>query len=114
MNSGIVFLGTPHPSFRRRKEWARLNLILQCSINTSKIILAQGELEANQVAHLSLEFEEVPIEAPIISAYENKATKVSGKWLMYKKQIVRKLKPPPRPSPYQIKLWSFNFQSPAC
>jgi hypothetical protein len=74
--SGVVFLGTPHPTYKNEKRWPYLGLILRSKSKFPKVVLAQAELEAAIVANVSQKFEEIGLEIPIISVYEQRKTKI--------------------------------------
>ena len=86
--SGLVFLGTPHPTWSRRQDWSLLSPNLKFSLNVSSTLLAQAEMEANAAASISQKFQECGIEAPVISAFEQRKTKVRGGWAPFRKKLV--------------------------
>lgn len=91
MNAGIIFLGTPHPTYRQPKLWRRLTPMLSCTTKFSKVNLAQAELEAAIVANISQKFEEAGLEIPVVSIYEEKKTKVGEGWFRSRKELVREI-----------------------
>jgi hypothetical protein len=87
----VVFLGTPHPTYRRQNQWSQqLSLILQSSLKLSKRSLVQAELEAAAVANISLKFEEAGIDVPILSAFELRESKVAIGLFQTRKVLVSK------------------------
>jgi hypothetical protein len=90
MTAGIVFLGTPHPTYRQPKMWRRLTPMLSCTAKFSKPNLSQAELEAAIVANISQKFEETGLDIPVVSIYEEKKTKVAEGWFSIRKELVRK------------------------
>ena len=86
--SGLVFLGTPHPTFSHRKEWSLLSPNLKFSLNVSKALLAQAEVENAVAANTSKKFQEIGIDLPVLSAYEGKKTKVRGGWINLRRTLV--------------------------
>ena len=87
--SGTVFLGTPHPSFRRQEEWLRLSFILRASSKYSKGLLAQAEIEGPVVANLSLKFQQAGLEHAIVSVYETRSTKIPDGFFRSRRELVR-------------------------
>jgi hypothetical protein len=89
--SGLVFLGSPHPTYKLKALWPRLNLLLRLTSGFSNLALAQAEHEAGIAANISLKFYELGLQVPVLSAYETKKTKVSGGWFKSRKQVVSHL-----------------------
>ncbi|KAJ6043169.1 uncharacterized protein N7446_001365 [Penicillium canescens] len=73
--SGLVFLGTPHPTFIKEPAQNRLDNILSSISRLSKKTLENIAKEAATVCNVSLKFEEVYFRHSIITAYEGQPTK---------------------------------------
>lgn len=86
--SGIVFLGTPHLSYRKQNVWKRLGAILQSNSKFAKKLIAQAEDEAAILANVCQKFVETGIDIPILSVYETKKTKIRSSWYSRGKKIV--------------------------
>ena len=91
VHSGIIFLGTPHPTYAHPLHWSKLNLILRSTTRLSKTSLAQAELEAAIIANISLRFEEAGIEVPVLSGFESKVTKIPDGLFTSHKLVVNEL-----------------------
>ena len=85
--AGVVFLGTPHPTYKNEKTWPRLGSILRSKSKFSRPIIAEAELEAAIVANVSQRFEEIGLEIPIVSVYEQKKTRI-GEGPLKAKELV--------------------------
>jgi hypothetical protein len=88
VHSGIVFLGTPHPTYENRTNWPVLSHILRATVKLPKASLEQAETEAAIIANVSFKFEEAGIEVPILTAYETKPTKINSGMLSPRKMVV--------------------------
>lgn len=87
MVSGLVFLGTPHPTFM--KEHNKLDNILSSIARLSKKLLDDIAMESATVCNVSLRFEEVYFRHPIITAYEAQVTKFrTGSLTTSRREIV--------------------------
>ena len=91
VHSGIVFLGTPHPTYAHRLHWPKLNLILRSTTKLLKKTLVQAELEDAIVANVSLKFEEAGIEVPVLSGFETKPTRIPDGIFTSHKSVVNTL-----------------------
>lgn len=81
VSSGLVFFGTPHPNFNHKEQWFRLGLMLRSHPRISKLMRSQAELEANILAYVTQEFDQIDIDTPVISVFETKATKINEGFL---------------------------------
>jgi CTP:phosphocholine cytidylyltransferase-like protein len=86
--TGLVFLGTPHPIYRKDTPTDQLDSIVNASKMRSKEMLAAIREEVAFVWNVSLKFEEVTFEYQVISAYETKVTKIPIGFFRSKREIV--------------------------
>ena len=89
MNSGIVFLGTPHPLYIDCSKWARLNLILKSNASISQSFLAEAERDVARMANVSSDFDKLRLDVPIISVYEKKESRIRVNYWRSIKVVVR-------------------------
>jgi hypothetical protein len=88
MQGGLVFFGTPHPSFRHRDKWINLGYILKLKTKIKREVLAQAEQGWPTVASVSKAFEECGLETSVITVYETKISKLSSGVFKSRKEIV--------------------------
>lgn len=88
VHSGTIFIGTPHPTYAKRSEWFKLNLVLRAGLKLSRIRLAHAELEAATVANISRRLEQSRIDEPILSFCEKRKTKIYGRFFVSEKHVV--------------------------
>ena len=89
MNSGIVFLGTPHPLYIDCSQWARLNLILKLNACVSQSFLAEAERDVARMANVSSGFDKLRLKVPIMSVYEEKESRIRLNYWRSIKVVVR-------------------------
>ncbi|OCL10100.1 hypothetical protein AOQ84DRAFT_402651 [Glonium stellatum] len=73
--SGIVFQGTPHPTYRKRSDWRKLISILRSVLKCSRPFLVQAEHKTAVVADICQKFEEADFAVPVISVFEGQETR---------------------------------------
>jgi len=86
--AGIVFFGTPHTKKNRPESWAQLTKLLKYTGNFAKRFLVQSELDALAAASLSEDFEQSGIEAPVLSIYETKSTRVKEGFWPFRQEVI--------------------------
>lgn len=88
--AGLVFLGTPHPTIRRRENWSPLSLILRAVLRMPGNMLSQAELEAVTIANVSDKFHNAVSGTglPVLSVFEKKKTHIGDKLSMNRKHLV--------------------------
>ena len=83
-----MFLGSPHPTFEKPQEWAKLALVLKACTKLSKKVVDRSSGDVFAVANISQKFDESGSGAPVLSAFEGKLTKVNLNLLSSKREIV--------------------------
>ena len=91
VHSGIVFLGTPHPTYAHRFQWPKLSFLLRSTAKLSKKSFIQAELDSDIIANVSIKFEEAGIEVPVLSGFETKVTKIPDGIFSSLKSVVNTL-----------------------
>ena len=90
--AGVVFFGSPHIKKDAPENWARLTRLLQFAGKWPKHFLVLSELDAVAAASICEDFEQLGIEAPVLSIYETKPTKLKeGFWPIRQQVIVSSL-----------------------
>lgn len=81
--AGVLFFGTPHTKTKKPEQWCRLTLLLNFAARLPKRFLAHSEADANAAAIICEDFEQSGLEAPVLSIYETRPTKVrSARWML--------------------------------
>jgi hypothetical protein len=84
---GIVFLGTPHITAANERASQAFSRILRSDPRSpSKRTVSQKDLSS--LAVVGLQFEELNLQIPILSAYETLETKLSAPLWFSKKAVV--------------------------
>ncbi|KUJ16719.1 uncharacterized protein LY89DRAFT_63258 [Mollisia scopiformis] len=86
--SGVVFLGVPHPTYPRRDLWPKLTDMLRACTNLNKSRLEDAENDVATVANLSDKFEQAGITIKVLSVYETVRTKVRMNWYTPSRRIM--------------------------
>jgi len=87
--AGVLFFGTPHTKTKEPEHWCRLTKLLNFVAKLPKTFLAHSEADANAAAIICEDFEQSGLEAPVLSIYETRPTKVrSPRWLLKDTVIV--------------------------
>lgn len=92
LNSGIVFLGTPHPTYDHHDRWARLLSVLRAEARLSRRTLTKAEPELQIMAGISQTFRESGVDVPVLCVYETLPTRPMGGFLSAS-QLVRTIHP---------------------
>ena len=89
--AGVIFLGTPHKGITEGDTLTKWSTILASTANFKRPINLPEQrvtLEAAMLNQLAVRFEDVSIQAPILSVAENKKTKVYGGFMKSKNLVV--------------------------
>lgn len=75
--SGIIFLGTPHLMTKQEDTWERVMKLLKVTTRSTSKIAAERFLEESAILFdIFARFEGLHLRAPILSAFETKATTI--------------------------------------
>ena len=77
--SGVVFLATPHMTNRNASSTQALSQILRSDLrsNTKKLFT---NADLSTIEYISLRFEELKLQIPILSCHETQPTKLKSFW----------------------------------
>ena len=87
VSSGVVFLGCPSPALNRPKDLDRVSTMLRAITKRSSKSSHRTVEHITIAANLSHKFEDTGIEAPVLSVYEMKMSKV-GKSIFSPSQLL--------------------------
>jgi hypothetical protein len=85
---GLVFLGTPHPSYRKPRSSQKLDTVTLAMGFLSKKMREKIAAEAAIVSNISQKFLESTFPHGVITGYELQPTKVQTGMLRSRKEIV--------------------------
>ena len=85
--SGVVFLGSPSPALNRPRDLKQVSTILKAITKLSKGSIERATRHITTTANISQKFSNSGFEAPVLSVYECKVSKV-GKNVFSARQIL--------------------------
>ena len=86
--AGLVYLGTPHPTFDKPQEWSRLSHLLKACTKLSWKAIERSAAQISSTARISRLFDDAGFQLPVLSIYEGKPTKISSKFMGSKREVV--------------------------
>jgi len=85
---GLVFLGTPHPGLNSKFTTESLDAVLCSSLQLSKKAQDKAREDVALAWQTSVKFEEIAFPHPVISGFEEEATKVNYGFFKTKRTVV--------------------------
>ena len=86
--SGVIFLGSPHPTYDKVREWDKLSLILKACTKISKKQIDRAARKMATIANVSRKYELARTPIHVLSVYETRPTRVGSELFSSKREIV--------------------------
>ncbi len=88
MLQGMVFLASPHINLENKQSWPSLIKLLRFTSGLPKVALSRAELDTGRVARLCMQWDELDLRMPIVSAYETSESSVRKSFGRVQKSLV--------------------------
>lgn len=115
--AGIIFFGTPHKKKNHPESGARVTWLLKHAGSMPKLFLAISELDSVALINICEDFEQSDVQAPVLSVYETKPTKLKERFWLSRSEVVSARYPirltiRPTQITFTYSLWTRPWQGP--